>query len=91
VVGKLGELIRHYSHYPQLMELSMQWIFAAHLSSSQMNYRNKVTFIWVDTCDKRLKAKSNCLTCPRLSHKNFTCLNIDSRAETESAKCSMAA
>jgi NADPH:quinone reductase-like Zn-dependent oxidoreductase len=27
----------------------------------------------------------------RLSHKNFTCLNIDSRAETESAKCSMAA
>ena len=28
---------------------------------------------------------------PRLSHKNFTCLNIDSRAETESAKFSMAA
>jgi hypothetical protein len=28
---------------------------------------------------------------PRLSHKNFTCLNIDSRAKTESAKFSMAA
>ncbi len=27
----------------------------------------------------------------RLSHKNFTCLNIDSKAETESAKFSMAA
>jgi retron-type reverse transcriptase len=28
---------------------------------------------------------------PRLSHKNFTCLSIDSRVETESAKFSMAA
>ena len=27
----------------------------------------------------------------RLSHKNFTCLSIDSRVETESAKLSMAA
>jgi general secretion pathway protein D len=28
---------------------------------------------------------------PRLSHKNFTCLSIDSRVETESVKSSMAA
>ena len=28
---------------------------------------------------------------PRLSHKNFTCLSIDSRVETESVKFSMAA
>jgi hypothetical protein len=28
---------------------------------------------------------------PRLSHKNFTSLSIDSRVETESAKFSMAA
>jgi hypothetical protein len=28
---------------------------------------------------------------PRLSHKNFTCLSIDSRVATESAKFSLAA
>ena len=37
------------------------------------------------------KLPSELCNLPRLSHKNFTCLSIDSRVETESVKFSMAA
>ncbi len=67
-----------------LFELGLLYMHQAQWQNAQDYFNRSIAvYDYLGDIDKVTQA--------RLSHKNFTCLSIDSRVETESAKFSMAA